>query len=450
MPWLMAAAALLLSYAVHLGGGAPHPISMVLLGVAIVATAAAAANLGPGRAPTTLHRLLVFGLAAQLALMMVMPISEYLVGVTALDRALWIGALLVALLASLWLVRSPRVAWPVFGLVVALHFGLGLWVIAHSPEPFIDVWHFQQGAADALVEGTNPYRPIYDDIYDGTSPYYGPGIVEDGRLTVGFPYPPLSLLLAAPGTLLAGDHRFAQLVALELGALLIVLTRPSGTTVAAALCVLFMPRTLLVVERGFTEPFGVLLLALIGFTSTRAPRLLSVAIGLLIAVKQYLLLGLPLAVLLLRRRSGGRIRLAVGALVVAASVTLPLALRDIDAFLNSTVRFLASQPFRTDSMTFLVLAPEQLAANATVIGFALLGLGLVLVVIRTPRSTAGFMAALAALLLLFFAFGKLGAMNYFFLIASALLVGVAIAESTGHLEEGGAGVQPPAVGGPSA
>lgn len=423
MPWLMAAGALLLSYAVHLGGGAPHPISMVLLALAVGATAAAAANVGPRQPPTTLHRLLLFGLAAQIALMMVMPIGEYLVGVTTLDRSLWIGALAVALIASLWLLRSPRVAWPVLGVVVALHFGLGVWVIAHSPEPFIDVWYFQQEGVEALVEGTNPYQPIYDDIYDGTSPYYGPGIVEEGRLTVGFPYPPLSLLMAAPGKLLAGDHRFAQLVALELAAVLIVLTRPTRVTVAAALCVLFMPRTLLVVERGFTEPFGVLLLALVGFMSVRAPRLLSFAVGLLIAVKQYLLLGLPLAVLLLRRTSTGRMRLGVGALAVATLVTLPLALQDLDAFVNSTVRFLASQPFRTDSMTFLVLAPDQLATNATLIGFAVLALGLIVVVLRTPRSTTGFMVALAFLLLLFFAFGKQGAINYYFLIGSALLIG---------------------------
>jgi hypothetical protein len=369
--------------------------------------------------------------------MIVMPIGEHLIGVTTFDRLLWIGTLVVALLASLWLLRSPRVAWPVFAFVVAVHFGLGVWVIAHSPEPFIDVWHFQQEATDALVEGTNPYLPIYDDIYDGGSPYYGPGIVEDGRLTVGLPYPPLSLLLAAPGKLLAGDHRFAQLLALELAALLIVLTRPSRTTLAAALCILFMPRTLLVVERGFTEPFGVLLLALVGFASVRAPRLLAVAVGLLIAVKQYLLLGLPLAVLLLRRSSSRRTRLAVGALVVAALVTLPLALQDVNAFLNSTVRFLASQPFRPDSMTFLVLAPERLAASATLIGFAVLALGSVVVAIRAPRSAAGFMAASAFLLLLFFAFGKQGAINYYFLIGSALFIGLAMAEAT---EGGEAGV----------
>jgi hypothetical protein len=431
----MAAAALLLSYAAHLGGGAPHPVSMVLLAVAILAAGAAAAGLGPPHAATTLDRLLLFGLAAQLALMIVMPIGEYLVGVTTLDRVLWISALVAALMASLWLLRSGRVAWPVLGFVIALHFGLGIWTIAHSPEPFIDVWHFQQKATDALVEGTNPYRPIYDDIYDGTSPYYGPGIVEDGGLTVGFPYPPLSLVLAAPGKLLAGDHRFAQLVALELAAVLIFLTGPSRTTLAAALCILFMPRTLLVVERGFTEPFGVLMLALVGFTSVRAPWLLSVAVGLLIAIKQYLLLGLPLAVLLLRRSASGRLRLALGAVVIAGIVTLPLALLDSAAFVNSTVRFLASQPFRPDSMTFLTLAPKQLASNATIIGFALLALGLVLVVVRTPRSMAGFMAALAFLLLLFFAFGKQGAINYYFLIGAALFIGVAVAEASEHCRE---------------
>ena len=423
--WLWGLAALSLGYAVHLGGGGPHPISFVLLGVALVATALATGG-WQWRPPSSVDRLLLFGVAAECALLLVLPVDQVLQGVGPIDRGVYVAGVAVAAVASASLLmrRSGPSAW-LFALVLAVHFALGVWIIGHSPSPFIDVWHFQQEGIDALLNGTNPYRPIYDDIYAGTSPYYGPGIAVDGRLTVGLPYPPLSLLLAMPGKLLAGDHRFAQLAAVELAAIAIFLTRPGRIAAGAALVLLFMPRTFFMAERGFTEPFGVLLLAVSVLVAVRAPRFLGVAVGLVIAVKQYLLLGLPLAILLLDRRSRERWRLGIVATATALVVTAPLALWDLGAFYRSTVEFLALQPYRADSLTFLALAPTDAQAVRSLTGFVLLLPAFAFVAFRSPRTPAMYAGALAFLLLVFFAFGKQGAINYYFMVIGALCVAVA-------------------------
>jgi len=422
--WLFAAAALALGYAVHLGGGAPHAISFVLLALAVVAAGMGVAAWPRGAAPTTVERLLLFGLAAQFALILVFPIDRYLVGVSDAARLVYVGGTIVAMAGALWLMRRPAVHWPIFGVVVGIHFLLGVWVLGHSPDPFIDVWQFQQEGVDALLRGTNPYLPIYQDIYTGDPRYLGPGIVEDGQLTVGLPYPPLSLLMALPGKVLAGDHRFAQLVAVELAAVTMVFIRPGRLAVGAALCFLFMPRTLLIVERGWTEPFGVLLLALVILAATRMPRLAGVTIGLLIAVKQYLLLGLPLALILVRRgRPSGRLILT--AIATATVITLPFVLWDPDAFFNSTVRFLAVQPFRPDSLTFLALLPMDSATIESAVAFGLLIPAMALIAWRSPRTPVGYAGGLAFLLLAFVAFGKQGAINYYFMVIGALYIAVA-------------------------
>jgi hypothetical protein len=423
--WLLAAGALSLGYAVHLGGGAPYPISFILLAIAALATAFGITGSMTRSAPTTVERLLLFGLSAQFALLFVFPIQQYLVGVTDVGRYAYVGALVLGLLGSLLLMRSTRLSWPLFGTVVGIHFLLGLWMIGHSPEPFIDVWHFQQEAVDALLRGTNPYLPIYEDIYGGESQFYGPGIIENGQLTVGLPYPPLSLLMALPGKLLGGDHRYAQLIALELAAVAIALIRPGRLGAGAALCFLFMPRTLLIMERGWTEPFGVLLLALVVLAAIRAPRFLGIAVGLLIAVKQYLLLGLPLALLLARRVRASGWRLFLTAIITASIVTLPFVLWDPDAFFNSTVRFLAAQPFRADSLTFLALLPFDAADISSVVAFGLLVPAMAWIAWRAPHTPTGYAGGLAFLLLVFVAFGKQGAINYYFMVMGALYIAVA-------------------------
>lgn len=423
-PWLLAVAALCLGYAVHIGGGDAHPVAFPLLGLAIF-TAGVAVGWGPRwRPPIAIDRLLLAGVMAQIAVMLVFPINQYLVGVDRFDPA-WIGLLSVALVGALWLHRAGRMTSLALVVVIGAHFALGAWVIAHSPEPFIDVWHFQQDGIAALLSGTNPYLPIYEDIYGGSSPYYGPGIVEDGRLTVGLPYPPMSLYLAIPGYLVAGDHRWAQLVAIELAALVVMAIRPNRIGIGAALVVLFMPRTLLIVERGWTEPFGILLLAVTVLVASRAPKYAGVALGALVAVKQYLLIGLPLAVILLRSAAMDRWRLAVTTAATAALVTLPFLIWDPAALFNSTVRFLAVQPYRPGSLTFLSLLPVESTAAASVVAFALLLVSVSLVALRGHRGPAGLAAAIGFVLLVFFAFGKQGAINYYFLVIGAFCVAIA-------------------------
>src|SRR4029077_14453152 len=86
-------------------------------------------------------------------------------------------------------------------------------------DPHIDVFLFQQSSAEALLHGGNPYTTHIQNIYSynsravfqnplrygpGTTAY-GPGVVgDDGCLTYGFPYPPLSLLIVLPAYLLGG------------------------------------------------------------------------------------------------------------------------------------------------------------------------------------------------------------------------------------------------------
>ena len=81
------------------------------------------------------------------------------------------------------------------------------------------------------------------------------------------------------------------------------------------------------------------------------------ALGLFFAIKQYAVLLAPLAFLLVDARPGPVRRretlLLLGkAVLLAAALTLPLALWNLPGFLNDVVLFQARQPFRIDSLSY--------------------------------------------------------------------------------------------------
>ncbi len=310
-----------------------------------------------------------------------------------------------------------------FALLLATSFALGVWIIRHSPKPFIDVHVFQRDAAAELLAGHNPYAMDFPDVYRGHSPYYGEGLSVDGRVRFGLPYPPLGLLLALPGHLV-GDHRYSLLAATVATAALIGLARPGPWARLCAATLLLSPRLWYVIEHGWTEPYAGLALAAVVFAALRAPRLLPFAVGALLGVKQYLVLAVPLLILLLPRpRAPTRrlVRHALGALAVVVAPVLPFVLWNPRAFFHSVVLLQARQPFRPDALSLLAAiadlgGPQFPGAVALLAAGAAMWFGLR----RAPHSAAGFAASVALVLLAFFAFNKQAFCNYYHLVLVAM------------------------------
>ena len=160
-------------------------------------------------------------------------------------------------------VSSARWRRVAFGAAVAGMFAIGVWMLRTSPPPLIDTYNLHQEASAALLAGRNPYQIHIRDIYspEDSRKFYGPGISLNGRIMVGFPYPPVSLFISALGYLVAGDCRYAHLAVICLAAVLLAYARPSKLSFLAALLFLFTPRVFLVLENTWSEPTVVFLLA---------------------------------------------------------------------------------------------------------------------------------------------------------------------------------------------
>ncbi|CAA9561810.1 MAG: hypothetical protein AVDCRST_MAG18-1147 [uncultured Thermomicrobiales bacterium] len=433
---LLALAALALGYALQLSDGhyLPEALLWLALALALVIVAVAAPAFGRGAfPPAVLTGLLGGGILGQLALFLQKPPGIYLAVDWPGEYAPFFGGLAVAAAlvgVGLWDRGPLRRVW--FPALLLTHFLLGAWVLERSPVPDIDVFVFQQGGSAALLRGENPYGLTFPDIY-GDKPYYGPGLSDDGRVDFGFPYPPLSLFLALPGYLVAGDHRYAQLLAMVGAGALLAVARPGRIGALAAATLLFSPRAFFVIEQGWTEPFVILGLALTVACACRWPRALPLALGLLLASKQTMVFVPLVAFLLVGGLAGWRAwwGLIWRAGVVALAVSLPLALGALRGFAYSVVLLQLYQPPRADALSYAAALARAGLPAPTWLAFAAVVPALALTLRRGARTPAGFAAGVGLVYLAFFAVNKQAFCNYYFFALGALCCAVAAAQPGG-------------------
>lgn len=426
---LLAMAAVAVGLAVQIRDGHYDPSALALVGVALACTLAVAldAPFDAGFTERGLVALLGALLAGELVLLLTQPVARSL-EVPPPEWAKFQLRLAATAAAALAVALAPARFRPAaIGALVACHFLAGLWVIDHA-LPETDVFNFQRGSLEAFRNGVNPYAIKFRNMYHPNESFYGPGLVVRGILQFGYPYPPLPLYLTAPA-LVFGDIRYAHLAALTLGGAFIAACRPGPVAPLAAAVMLFSPRFGLVLQMSWTEPFTILFLGMTVWAALNAPRLLPLALGLLLATKQYLVFVVPLVALLFDGPDRLRRTLVLlgKALLVALVVTLPLALWDLRAFIRSAVTLQFRQPFRTDALSALV--PLARAGVPRWLGVALPLLlapaAVVLALRRCPRSPAGFALAVAFVYLAFLAFNKQAFCNYYFFPLAALCAAIA-------------------------
>jgi len=428
----LAVSAAALGQAVQVAQGDLHPRAIGWLTLALVSCVAAV--LGSRRRMQALGSepaLIVAGvaIAVQLIQLATVPPGMYVQLTSPRGYVPFLsGLMMAALLAGAGYSRSPALGAVRIPLLLAVHFLLGIWMIRATPNPYIDVYFFQRDSLNALLRGVDPYTITFPNIY-GDLPFYGPGVSVGGRLNFGFPYPPLSLLLALPGHLLTGDYRYSQLAAMTLSGGLIAYSRPGPLAAFAATLFLFTPRVFFVLEQGWTEPFVLLALSATVFVAIRAPRLVPFFFGLFLASKQYAFLACPaLALLLPRPFQWKAYAVALGkSVLVVAVITAPFFFWGIAPFVHSVVTLQFYQPFRAEALSYLVWFARGDQHWPTWVSFVAAAVGAALAVWRGARSPSGFAAGVGLTLLGFFAFNKQAFCNYYFLVIGACALGLAVA-----------------------
>jgi hypothetical protein len=331
---------------------------------------------------------------------------------------------ILGLIATRLLVRRPpHLKWilPLFLLAYA---AITIFFL-RSAASHQDVQVFLHDGSDALLHGSNPYSMTFPYIFKSPSTqlFYGPGVVIDGRITYGFPYLPVSLLVAIPGHLL-GDVRYSQLIAMLITAL--VLRRLASDPIGRAAAVLGVaaPTAIPMLTGAWTEPTLVALLAcLVLALERRRYVFVAVFLGLFLVSKQYVMIAIPAFWLIRAWLTPRVIFIGVG---LAAAVTLPFFAVDPAAFWKAIVQYQLIQPFRADSVSLLVSSANTFGWPPpwTYGVLPLIGGGLTAIVLalRAPRTPAAFAAAVGLTLLVTILLSKQAFMNYYFIVSGAFLI----------------------------
>lgn len=326
---------------------------------------------------------------------------------------------------------SGGARWALLGAATVL---VGCWLTVPAR---IDVFVFQDVAAERLRDGINPYLYGYPNYYSDveTARIYGPGLSVNGELQAGFPYPPMSLLLSTGGWLL-GDPRLAHgLAVLGTAWLMMAMVPHAWTSRAAAVLFISTPMLMHVIRQSWTEPFLVALLVLTLWLMRRGRTGSAVALGLFLAVKQYAVIFLPVVLGLAPAfRGGRRLRAAWVAIATAGAVTLPLALWHPPEFLFSVGLWQFQQPFRADAMSLpsvlagvLGVPPPwlQLAmvvtATATAIWWSLR---------RLARDWPSVAVGVAVVMLAFLLLNKQAFTNYYLVALSAMCLALSLSPAS--------------------
>jgi len=421
--------AIFLGHALQIGNGFYDPAALAWLTAAFVLGVSGTLALRHRRSTSgqlLTCGLLVAGIAWQLAALIGerpgvhlpddVDMRPFVAGIAA--EALVIGAGVVG-------VRALARAW--FPLVLAINVMLGVWMVRASPDPTIDVVTVHREAIAALRQHKDPYAMSFQNIYgDEATNFYNPDVLVGNRVAFGFPYPPASLLLALPGETLAGDFRYSALVALVAGAAFVGFASGGLVSKLAACLFLTTPRIFYVLEQGWTEPYGVLLLAATVFLAIRRPWLLGVAGGLFIVTKQYLGLAAPLLLKAAFMRGVKPVPVLIQAVAIASCVTLPFALWHSHAFFNSVLWIQTLEPFRNDSLSYLSWAHRTgLGAHTFWWSLGAAALVVVATLLVVPNTPAGFAASVALTTFAMFSFGSKAFCNYYFFVIGALVVAAA-------------------------
>jgi hypothetical protein len=433
--FLLILSALSLGIAIHIRDGLVYPSAIAWLTISL-ATAFGAFIKWPDGSRIVRHsaRALPWLICAALATQFLMLLLNRLPDA-------WHGAAstrpyyALILAASILCAALVRFRNRLIFLLILLTFAfLGFWVLSSGQRPRIDVWTAQMAGLDAIRHGADPWSSSFADVYH-IPDLYAPGTVRDGIVHLGFPYPPLTVLLDLPGYVLFNDYRYSNLAAMILTAVFIAYAKPGRIGPLAATLFLFTPRAFLVLRNGWTEPQVAMLLSATVFCACRFPRAMPWVLGLFLVSKQYLPLAVLPAMLLIWPKWNLRdaARLLGKAALAGAAVSLPLALWNTHAFLHSTFLVASGAKFRLDALSYFAYyanvrdwTPPQWLGSVSF--FAALATG-GMTWRRAERSAAGFAAGVAIVFLVFFSLNKFAFCNYYYFIIAALCASVAATSS---------------------
>lgn len=307
----------------------------------------------------------------------------------------------------------------IFGVGVALGFGLRVGIVLASPSPHIDVFtQFQESSAH-LLHGLNPFQtPVSEP----------PGSANFGYHVTGYAYPPANLYGQTVFYFLFGDIRYAHIAfeLLAVGSLYAIVPRVQRAAgQLLGLLFLFHPRGFFVIEQAWNEPLLVGCAGVFLWLAVKRPesRWVAVTLGLFLSLKQYLVFFAALFFL-----RPGRWRLLPLASVVVLLTWIPFLIWDASSVWENGLLFQFRTPFRPDGLTVSSVFYQWFGWAPT--KWVAISVGTIMTVATHRwlggRTLSGYVYASVLTTLAVFLWGSQAFGNYYYFLGAMLLFLIAL------------------------
>jgi hypothetical protein len=337
------------------------------------------------------------------------------------------GALLLPLLSTWEIWFSEKVhanvsqiaRWALTGLAIFTFIS----VLFVSPDPKIDVFVFQQEAAQALVKGLNPYEIQYTNVYPEYPNLYPGGVAKF------YPYPPLSFLFTLT-SLITSDVRWAYLFChFAAGWVFFLWTRQKKISLEESFFLSFIflliPGALYLIERSWTEPSLVLALVLTAYFLEHSQKnQAALCLGFALALKQTMVMTIPLLLILKEWFWINKRQLFLLTVLPVFSYGIFL-IWNASALYEDLVYFHRATPFRPDALTISSwLYRQGLSPLSQRWSFLGLFSGVILsgLVLLKYKKHMFFWLGLAGTYLLTLLFSKHAFYNYYYMVHGLLMI----------------------------
>lgn len=326
--------------------------------------------------------------------------------------------LLPIIFFSLTKIANLRIIMAVFFLFVAGAAVARFLMLVASPSPVIDVFVILKEAPIKLLAGINPYDTTYTYVFPDITPDY-------------YAYWPASILVQIPFVLAFKDPRVLMILAdIGAGLLLFLIGGKTFTASLISLIYLFRPLSLFIIEASWLTPLDFFFVTLIIYALMKKahPAIVGILLGILTSVQFFF----AILLIFLGKFTSWNKYFLLSFLTTTAAFVIPFILALPQKFIAQTLLvYLQDPPHRS------ILVHTSLSLNTiihTLFGFDIPGIIIYALIVFVFaiiffKQKKDIISAVGGFTLFFFAtfiFGRQAFVNYYYLVASFLLLWLAL------------------------
>ena len=306
---------------------------------------------------------------------------------------------------------------PVLIFFLTFGFILRMIMLIGSPHPSIDVYIILREAPAKILNLINPYQTLYTYVFPGIIPDY-------------YAYWPASIFLELPFVLIFNDPRYLLLLSdLAASVLLFILGGRNTSSLLISLLYLFRPMSLAITEASWLTPLNFFLITAVFFVLKKSKNyfLAGFLTGVLTSVQFFFVL---LFIYLAKSLNLNK-KFILSFLLTVALFVLPFFLLNPHNFLSQKINVYYQSPPHPSILIHTSLSLNTLFYNFTgqdLPQLLIYGLYLIIFLI-TLKKSENVMDSLYGFTLMFlsvFIFGRQAFINYYYFIASLLLLFLAL------------------------